>query len=808
MQRGHIMRSSCGIIAALTLITGTACGQGEIDKALGVVQLDLGLPADTSAYVHSSGDYNGDGEKDFLLNDKSFSTVSWLMLSDGSGGWDLEGPYDVVRVGGMAVGQFDEDPGLEVAFRTYQDEYAIALDPGSPAVVFDAQDIAYAESSPTNDAFGPTTKAADLNGDGLDEIILNASDESLYIVWSGLGQIEQIALTGIGSANVLYDPADYDGDGIIDILLFSQSRERFWLIEGTGVGSPEIVREIDRVYPSLAGQDRAVFGDLDGIPGLDLVVGDTNAQTIVAELNFANQSYLSHPVQVETYGVPLEIVGDLDGSGDADLVIMQIGETTLALNYKYIGGVIYDPISADPAFAGLDVGFPVREIPYRYEFPVDAPMPSLTSFDMDQDGDLDLLWFGDDIPHGTIAYGIENRHDVPQFDSIGLPSYDAIGDTLHVLPLDIDGDGKDEYLLSGERNIRILDLEEESLGRITASSDSFMAVAADIDGDGVVEIINNKNGSGDLRVFQFMNDGSIEFVDSFSFDGNYQGLEPADLNNDGKMDIVAQIWNGGTHIFLGGEGPSLTYHTTVVATDPQMIKCAAIDYNQDGFMDLALGSNERVGIELFLNNGDATFTKGQLLESGLSDDKGPYWIVAGDVDQDGVVDIVYSDLIARTVVMFLNTDGTLDEVAALMTGSVLEVEILDVDGNGLPDIALAGSGSFPSEGPNSPGVIKQISPRVFGSYIRLPGGNTEAIALSDVDQDGRLDLVSLSSEEESMRVFYAQAGSCPADLNGDGELNFFDVSEFLAEQVDYNGDGSFNFFDVSAFLVDFKAGCP
>jgi hypothetical protein len=56
--------------------------------------------------------------------------------------------------------------------------------------------------------------------------------------------------------------------------------------------------------------------------------------------------------------------------------------------------------------------------------------------------------------------------------------------------------------------------------------------------------------------------------------------------------------------------------------------------------------------------------------------------------------------------------------------------------------------------------------------------------------------------------------SCIADLNGDGQLNFFDVSAFLvAFQMsdpiaDFNGDGMLNFFDVSAFLTAFNAGCP
>jgi hypothetical protein len=55
---------------------------------------------------------------------------------------------------------------------------------------------------------------------------------------------------------------------------------------------------------------------------------------------------------------------------------------------------------------------------------------------------------------------------------------------------------------------------------------------------------------------------------------------------------------------------------------------------------------------------------------------------------------------------------------------------------------------------------------------------------------------------------------CIADLNGDGALNFFDVSAFLSAFgdgdliADFTGDGVLNFFDVSAFLSAFAAGCP
>lgn len=52
---------------------------------------------------------------------------------------------------------------------------------------------------------------------------------------------------------------------------------------------------------------------------------------------------------------------------------------------------------------------------------------------------------------------------------------------------------------------------------------------------------------------------------------------------------------------------------------------------------------------------------------------------------------------------------------------------------------------------------------------------------------------------------------CSPDVNGDGLLNFFDVSAFIKnyfDGVDYNGDGVVNFFDVSRFLSDYSEGCP
>jgi len=56
--------------------------------------------------------------------------------------------------------------------------------------------------------------------------------------------------------------------------------------------------------------------------------------------------------------------------------------------------------------------------------------------------------------------------------------------------------------------------------------------------------------------------------------------------------------------------------------------------------------------------------------------------------------------------------------------------------------------------------------------------------------------------------------ACPADLSGDGNLNFFDVTMFIEAYnnqnpiADFNGDSAFDFFDVTGFIVSYNGGCP
>jgi hypothetical protein len=131
-------------------------------------------------------------------------------------------------------------------------------------------------------------------------------------------------------------------------------------------------------------------------------------------------------------------------------------------------------------------------------------------------------------------------------------------------------------------------------------------------------------------------------------------------------------------------------------------------------------------------------------------------------------------------------------ITQLASGSVLEATIdLASEYGAVPDTVHLAALSFGTSDGSTLDMTRQVPATQDGD------GNVE------LNEFYALNLCTLRD-----------GGCCPADLTGDGTLNFFDVSAFLSAYAsadlgaDFNNDGSLNFFDVSAFLSLFNAGCP
>jgi hypothetical protein len=156
--------------------------------------------------------------------------------------------------------------------------------------------------------------------------------------------------------------------------------------------------------------------------------------------------------------------------------------------------------------------------------------------------------------------------------------------------------------------------------------------------------------------------------------------------------------------------------------------------------------------------------------------------------------------------------GTLSTGSFVLKNSQLKVivepglELLDVNDDGY----AVGKYTRPSDGKIFPVVWDYVNETLdiltdhenhwLGSVIDLGFGIYE----NSSGQKGPF----------SMQWYYNDAPEiCPADLNDDGSLNFFDLSIFLSMYgegsagADFTDDAFLNFFDVSAFLAAYNAGC-
>jgi len=183
------------------------------------------------------------------------------------------------------------------------------------------------------------------------------------------------------------------------------------------------------------------------------------------------------------------------------------------------------------------------------------------------------------------------------------------------------------------------------------------AAVADVNGDGKPDIV--VANPDDLAVLLGNGDGTFQTAVAYGSGGRYPSLAGvADVNGDGKPDIVAvnvcstpvQCTEGAMGVLLGnGDG---TFQTPAAYGSGGLypFSAAVADLDGDGKPDIVV-ANDDGAVNVLLGNGDGTF------QSAVNYGTNEYSFAVADVNGDGKPDLLAMAGIGGSVAVFINIGG-------------------------------------------------------------------------------------------------------------------------------------------------------
>ena len=311
-------------------------------------------------------------------------------------------------------------------------------------------------------------------------------------------------------------------------------------------------------------------------------------------------------------------------------------------------------------------------------------------------------------------------------------------------------------------------------------------LVADLNNDGKQDVVVISLGTyaspATVAVFLGNGDGTVTPGATYATGFGAFAAVAFDFNGDNKLDL-AVLTAGNVGIFLGhGDGTFAAPVNYPVAQGAQSLVLG--DFNGDGHVDLVAGASQN--LSMLLGNGDGTFRAAVNLPQHIS----AYAMAPGDFNNDGKLDLAISDTDAGTVSILLGDGkggfaGEYDYVAGFQPGSILAT---DLDGDGNLDVVV-GLGHPDVLAPNTySDTVTAFFGRGDGTLVGPPaysvGGVPTSMVLADFNGDGKPDLAVAAG---GLWIILSQGGGSfktPVQIASPSNTV---VSSVAAG--DFNGDG-------------------
>jgi hypothetical protein len=262
-----------------------------------------------------------------------------------------------------------------------------------------------------------------------------------------------------------------------------------------------------------------------------------------------------------------------------------------------------------------------------------------------------------------------------------------------------------------------------------------------------------------------------------------------DFNADGHLDLAVANGNSDDVSILRGRGDGTFIPLGAAIVGGSPVAVVVGDFNRDGRVDIAAARSSSGGVAVLFGNGNGTFQAAVTISSGIFS---PTGLALADLNGDLADDLIVvgGSFSPNVAVLLGNGDGTFQTPRMLTAGrNPSSVAAGDVNGDGIPDLVVANSFSSNvtvflgnGNGTFQPGV----------DFFILAAGPA-SVALADINGDGRVDIVTANSSSNNVSVLLNVEVPAAAVLS---PVSFVDIGEFPVDASprflavgDFNGDG-------------------